>query len=130
MKNTLLLAAAALMAACTPSLKVEVTNGTDIARTAETVEIAWKEVATLDGVTPETVIVLNAAGEQIPSQVIFRDEEPRSLIFQVAAEANATDRYAVKSGIRNEYPQQAFGRQVPERYDDYAWENNKVAYRL
>lgn len=25
---------------------------------------------------------------------------------------------------------EAFGRAVPERYDDYAWENNKVAYRL
>ena len=74
MKNTLLLAAAALMAACTPSLKGEVTNGTDIARTAETVEIAWKEIATLDGVTPETVIVLNAAGEQIQSFGIFPDE--------------------------------------------------------
>ena len=132
MKTTFLFAAAAaaLAAACTPSIRVEVTDATDIARNAETVKIAWDRIAALDGVTPENVIVLNAAGEQIPSQVIFRDEEPQSLIFQVASEANATDRYAVKSGIRAEYPQQAFGRQVPERYDDYAWENNKVAYRL
>ena len=117
MKTTFLFAAAAaaLAAACTPSIRVEVTNATDIARNAETVKIAWDRIAALDGVTPENVIVLNAAGEQIPSQVIFRDEEPQSLIFQVASEANATDRYAVKSGIRAEYPQQAFGRQVPER---------------
>lgn len=135
MKNTILFtaltAATALAVSCSQSLKVEVTNPTQTERDDETVEIAWNRIATLEGVTPENVIVLDDEGRQVPSQVIFRGEaEPQALIFQVDADAMQTERFAVKTGVRENYPAEAFGRQVPERYDDYAWENNKVAYRL
>ena len=72
MKNTILGFAAVLMASCTPALKVDVANTTQLERDDETVEIAWSEVAALEGVTPENVVVLNDDGEQIPSQVLFR----------------------------------------------------------
>ena len=36
-------------------------------------------------------------------------------------------RFKLVAGQRENYPAEAFGRAVPERYDDYAWENNKVA---
>ena len=41
-----------------------------------------------------------------------------------------TKRFKIVTGVRENYPAEAYGRTVPERYDDYAWENNKVAYRL
>lgn len=135
MKNTILFtaltAAAALAVSCSQSLKVEVTNPTQTERDDETVEIAWNRIATLEGVTPENVIVLNHDGKQLPSQVVYRGEsEPQALIFQTDADPLETKRFAIKAGVRENYPAEAFGRQVPERYDDYAWENNKVAYRL
>ncbi|WP_418983062.1 DUF4861 family protein [Alistipes sp.] len=135
MKNTnlitVLTAAALLAVSCSQSLKVEVTNPTQTERDDETVEIAWNRIAALEGVTPDNVIVLDHDGRQVPSQVLFRgSEEPQALIFQVDADALETERFAIKTGVREAYPAQAFGRHVPERYDDYAWENNKVAYRL
>ena len=131
MKNMIPWFAAALLASCSPVLKVEVANTTPIERDDETVEIAWTEVTALKGVTPGNVVVLDDDGEQVPSQVVFRGEaEPQSLIFQVDADPMATERFSVKTGVRQNYPDQAYGRVVPERYDDYAWENNKVAYRL
>ena len=131
MKNTLLGFAAILAASCTPALKVEVANPTQLDRDDETVEIAWSEVSALQGVTPENVIVLNDDKEQVPSQVLYRGEaEPQALIFQTDADANETKHFQIVTGTREAYPAEAFGRQVPERYDDYAWENNKVAYRL
>ncbi|MDO4758807.1 MAG: DUF4861 family protein [Rikenellaceae bacterium] len=133
MKKLLLFAAAALMAACqtTPKMEVEVANPTDVARNDETVEVCWKQLGEKIAVTPETVVVYNAEGEQIPSQVIYAGgEEPKKLIFQATIEGGETALYTIAAGERAEYEQQAFGRQVPERYDDYAWENNLCAYRL
>lgn len=131
MKNMILGFAAVLMASCTPALKVDVANTTQLERDDETVEIAWSEVAALEGVTPENVVVLNDDGEQIPSQVLFRGTaEPQALIFQTDADPMETKRFKIVTGVRENYPAEAYGRTVPERYDDYAWENNKVAYRL
>lgn len=131
MKNTILGIAAALTVSCTPALKVDVANTTPIERDDETVEIAWSEVAALEGVTPENILVLNDDNEQIPSQVLFRGtSEPQALIFQTDADPMETKRFKLVTGTRENYPAEAFGRAVPERYDDYAWENNKVAYRL
>lgn len=131
MRNSIFGAAALLAASCTPALNVEVTNNTQLERDDETVEIAWSEVAVLKGVTPENVVVLDDEREQIPSQVLYRGEaEPQALIFQTDADAMQTKRFRITTGTREAYPTEVYGRQVPERYDDYAWENNKVAYRL
>ena len=134
MKNRfILLAAAWLLASCagTQTLTVEVTNPTDVDREAATVEVAWQQVAALAGVTPENVVVCDADGEQIPSQVVYCGEtEPQALIFQTDVDGLETAAFTIAAGVREEYPAKAFGRQVPERYDDYAWENNKVAFRL
>lgn len=134
MKQFFLMLAAAALAACQTnnSVQVEVKNPTDVARNAETIELCWKQLTTsIADLTAENVVVKNAAGEEIPSQVIYRGQsEPQSLIFQTAIEGDEVVLYTIEKGLRSEYEQQAFGRQVPERYDDYAWENNLCAYRL
>ncbi len=131
MRNMILGLAALVAASCTPALKVEVANPTQLDRDDETVEIPWSEISSLQGVTPDNVVVLNDDKEQVPSQVLYRGEaEPQALIFQTDADALETKLFRIVTGVREAYPAEAFGRQVPERYDDYAWENNKVAYRL
>ena len=96
MKNMILGIAAALTAACTPGLKVDVANTTQIERDDETVEIAWSEVAALEGATPENIVVLNDDNEQIPSQVLFRGTaEPQALIFQTDADPMETKRFRI-----------------------------------
>ena len=47
-------AALLALASCTQSVQIEVSNSTQHAREAQTVEIAWTE---LRGVKPETVVV-------------------------------------------------------------------------
>ena len=134
MKNNLfLLAAAWLLAACcgTQTLTVEVTNPAAVDRKDATVEIAWAQVASLAGITPENVVVCNDEGEELPSQVLYLGgTEPQALIFQTDIDGAESETFTIAAGVRAAYPAKAFGRQVPERYDDYAWENNKVAFRL
>jgi hypothetical protein len=38
--------------------------------------------------------------------------------------------YSIKAGVSGEFPVKTFGRQVPERKDDFAWENDRVVYRV
>lgn len=110
---------------------VTVTNPTDMYRHNETVELSWNEVkAKVAGATATTVIVLDEQGKQVPSQVLFKGERaPQSLIFQVTLGPKSSAHFTVKTGRRDNYPVQAYGRYVPERLDDYAWENNLVAFR-
>lgn len=131
MKKLLSILAAAALTACTPRVEVEVLNPTDTDRHSETVEIAWSELAPTEGLTADNVVVRDAAGHEIPSQVVYAGcDEPQLLIFQTDAAAGEQLRFTIAPGKRGVYPAKAFGRHVPERYDDYAWENNLVAYRL
>ena len=130
----LFLPAIMLLAACSAdrAVQVTITNPTDIERDCETVEIPWSYCTEgLDGATATNIVVTDQEGEEIPSQVIYAGEcEPQALIFQVEIDGNETEQYAISVGTPKAYAQKAFGRQVPERYDDYAWENNLCAYRL
>ncbi len=110
---------------------IEVKNNSDLNRTNETIEVPWSGLKKVKGLAPENVVVTDNNGLQVPSQVIFdRDSLPCSLIFQVSADAGQKLKFRVGTGVREEYPVKAYGRYVPERLDDYAWESNKIAYRV
>ncbi len=129
MKNLLYLCAAILLASCcAPKLKVEVSNPSQMDRQYETIEIAWSELENRN-FSPESVVVF-LGDEEIPSQVLFDSrKEPLAVIFQSSALAGESKTYIIKEGTPATYPVKAYGRYVPERLDDYAWENDKVAYR-
>lgn len=111
-------------------LVAEVSNPSGLAREKETVEIAWDDLRSA-GLTPDNVVVLSPEGGQEPSQVLFDDEgRPAALLFQATVGAGATAEYPVRRGLREEYERKAYGRYVPERADDYAWENNLMACRI
>ncbi|GKI21948.1 DUF4861 domain-containing protein [Odoribacter laneus] len=119
---------------CGEKLEVRVTvrNPLSWDRQKETVEIGWAELQKkLKGVTDSTILVLNAAGEEIPSQVLFKGEkQPQSLIFQTDVPSDAEAVYRLVLGHPQAYRPEAYGRFVPERMDDYAWENNLVGHRM
>lgn len=130
MKRVIFSFAAALLFISCSGVKVKVENPINSDRTNETVEVAWDQIAAR-GITPEDVVVIAPSGEQIASQVIRRGEsEPKALIFQVTVPASKSVTYTIDRGVRDNYPVQAFGRFVPERADDFAWENNRIAYRI
>lgn len=124
----------ALLWACSAEKKVEirVKNPVALNRQKETVEVEWQSLfAALKGLHEKNVVVTDASGKEVASQVVFEGgTEPRKLIFQadIAPEGEAV--YTIQTGKPQEYAPQAFGRYVPERMDDYAWENNLVGHRM
>ena len=127
MKKIVLFAAAWCLAACSPKpVTVEVVNTGTADLAWESVEVAWSELGR--GITPDNVVV-RRNGEEIPSQVLTVDGKPTTLLFQSDLAAGTTETFEVAAGVRSDYPSKAYGRFVPERLDDYAWENDKVAFR-
>ncbi|MBK0381786.1 DUF4861 domain-containing protein [Pedobacter sp. SD-b] len=114
------------------TVTVSVANNTNIDKKAQTIEIAWASLKRLGTINPSELVVTDlAANKEIPSQVIYNGQtDPRSIIFQTDAAANSSRKFSIKKGKPTDYPKQAFGRQATERFDDFAWENNLVAFRM
>ena len=124
--------AAAILASCSvDGQTVIVTNDSELSRENETIELCFCSLKKADkSLTAENVVVCNAAGEQIPSQVYTESDGCAKLLFQASVEAGSAAEFVIKAGEREEYPTLAYSRHVPERKDDYAYENNKVAGRI
>ncbi|MDR2824944.1 MAG: DUF4861 domain-containing protein, partial [Prevotellaceae bacterium] len=112
--------------------RVTVSNPSDYDRLTELIEISVDsilarengQVTVLD--TISMLIVKNAAGEEIPSQVTY----DRKLIFQPSLKAGDKKQFYIDRGVLQKYEPRVWGRLMPERYDDFAWENDRVAFRI
>jgi hypothetical protein len=122
-----LMAAFATMA-CSESKVVTVTVVNDIAldRTGEMLEVSMDEISDLLQLPKEALLVItDAEGKELPYQITFDGE----LIFPVNVPAGATTTYTIGIGTPADVPVTTCGRHYPERVDDIAWENDRVAFR-
>jgi len=122
---------------------VKVQHDLPIARPSETIAISWKQVnAAMPGAMVQKIAVKDAAGRVLPHQVTNvapQAKDPNNegvaygeLLFQhsfKAGEKSASFTVERIDGVAPPFPIKAFARQVPERLDDFAWENDKVAHR-
>ncbi|HEX7631307.1 MAG TPA: DUF4861 family protein [Lacunisphaera sp.] len=136
----LTLAAAAVAA---EKLTITVTNDYAGARPAEVISVPWKEVnKALPHALLQHIAVKDAQGNVLPYQVTNVAPEAKDpnkegvaygdLLFQhdfAAGEKSATFTVEKIEAIAPVFPSKVFARYVPERLDDFAWENDKIAHR-
>ena len=122
---------------------VTVTHTLDAARPSETITIPWTEVnKALPNAYLQKIAVKDAKGNVIPYQVTNvapQAKDPQNigvaygeLIFQqsfVAGEKSATFTIEKTEDVAPVFPSKVSERYIPERLDDFAWENDKVAHR-
>ncbi len=106
-----------------------VSNPSDVERICETVEIPFSSLG-IRGLSAENAVVRSSAGAEIPSQTVSDAEGAPSLIFQTDMKAGASASFTVSTGTPSVYDTLARSRYVPERKDDYAYENNVVVGRI
>ncbi len=125
------------------SIKITVTHDLDIARPSETITVPFAQIAeAIPGALLQKLAVKNARGESLPYQVTninphAKDPQNKGVaygdfIFQhdfAAGEKSATFTIERIEGVAPVFPTKAFARLVPERLDDFAWENDKIAHR-
>ncbi|HVU17368.1 MAG TPA: DUF4861 family protein [Candidatus Didemnitutus sp.] len=131
--------AAAAVASAAEKLTVTVTRDDAAARAGEAIVVPWTEVGPhLTGLVFDQVDVRDASGAVIPSQVTAFHHVHKGpqvydeLIFQhdfAAGEKSATFTVEKRSHPRAPFPARVAARYVPERYDDFAWENDRMAHR-
>lgn len=108
---------------------IVVTNTSDIARKAEMVEV--KVCCRKNCILKNSVILKNEKGEEVPYQLTYNDKkEVQGLVFLADVNAKSTTTYALVEGTPAPVKAKTFGRFVPERKDDFAWENDFAAYRM
>lgn len=114
----------------TNKVTVTVKNPLSLQRNNEIVEISLKKVtkklALKDG---ETFVILDASGKQIPYQITGQKSD-KNVIFPTDVKAKGTIKYSVQKGNPEKFESKVFGRLVPERKDDYCWENDHIAFRV
>jgi hypothetical protein len=76
--------------------------------------------------------VLNAAtGREVPYQVLTEGTgRPVKLLLDAPLGPGAKATLKLVPGRPAPVPVKTYGRYVPERKDDFAWENNRVAFRM
>jgi len=124
-------------------LAITVSHDLDIARPSETISVPWSDVnAAIPGALIQRIAVKDASGNVLPHQVTniapqAKDPEGKGvaygeLLFQhsfTVGEKSATFTVERIATVAPVFPTKAFARQVPERLDDFAWENDKIGHR-
>jgi hypothetical protein len=128
------------LAAAAPRAQTQtlvLTNPINIDRAQEIVEVSLQQV--LDRLhiaaaqAPDLVAEDAGTGERIPDQIYgaTAGAPPDRLLLLVHLAARARKRivFRIDSGAAKQRAL-VFGRDAPERKDDFAWENEQVAYRI
>jgi len=120
----------------TENLSITVKNPGDFARKSATVEVNADDLkGYIEKYGAENLVVENAGGQTLVNQWIDLDGDDNAdqWLFQVALEAGESETFTVRPlGEGEGQPASelmTFSRFVPERTDDYAWENDRVAFR-
>jgi hypothetical protein len=119
---SLLFVAIALMS-CDSTKNVTIENPANFERT-EMVEIPVNKLMTLPN--GKDYQVITQTGEILPSQLTYDGK----LIFQAKFNPNETLSFVIKTGTPQSFPAKTYGRFIKERKDDFAWENDRVAFRI
>ena len=128
--NVLLSAVAGILlmeGCCDCVYNVEFSNPIDADRHPEMVELCMQDIAAALSLTEgESVVVKNRKGQEIPYQITCDGK----LIFQVEMKAEGKESYRISKGQPAEYESLVFGKHYPDKDDDFAWENDKVGFRM
>ena len=125
-----------LTAQVSTELTVTAVNRLKVARQNETIELTAKDLAPLGEKDLNKLHVRDRSGAELVAQSVDTDydeyHKPDILIFQSDFAPGETKTFTVFAGKKREYTKadfRAYGRFVRERFDDFAWENDRIAHR-
>jgi hypothetical protein len=116
-------------------MTVKAVNKLSLARPNQTIELTAKELAPLGEKDLSKIHVKDTAGKDLLCQAVDTDGDytPDQVIFQADFAAGESKTFTVSVGNKWGYARdqfKAFGRFVRERFDDFCWENDRIAHRM
>ena len=128
-----LISSALLLIACSSDVvkTIQLSNPTDDVREGEMVEVCAKALGLTADADFETLGLYDEAGNLIPYQVMhYCQSEVQSIVFQATLQPQSEVAYTLRKSTPLKTSTQVSARFVPERKDDFAWENDIAAYRM
>lgn len=117
------------------SLSVTVHNDLPVARRSETIELTAASLLPLGTDLSRVHVFEQGSTREVIAQTLDLDADGafESLIFQADVPARGARSFDLRLGDRRAYRKEDFrvyGRFNRERFDDFAWENDRVAHRM
>lgn len=116
----ILLCSISLLSACRQQTVLVVNNKTDLPRNKEMIETSLPKQISIP------FVLLDDEENEVPYQITY----DKKLIFQVTIASQNSRQYILKERQPKRIESKVFGQQIKWRKDDFAWENNCIAYRL
>jgi len=115
--------------------KIVVTNPIQVLRNNETISLNWNEIKKIDpNLTKDNVAVCELKTNRFLVTQIVDDGDKTELLFQTSLAPNEKKYFRIMKqpeGLDKPVSEiTTYCRFVPERKDDFAWENDKVAFRM
>ncbi|WP_316789522.1 DUF4861 family protein [Pedobacter frigoris] len=112
---------------------ITITNPMNVGRTDEVIAVNWSAVKAkypnID--TANFKVIIASSKKEVPFQLERKGgSDVQNLLIQLSLKSKETTKLSIVAGKPVRSVAKTFGRFVPERYDDFAWENDKVAFRM
>jgi len=118
-------------------LTIKAANKLPLARASQTIELPAQALASLGETNLQKIHVRDAAGKEVLCQAVDTNFDeyhtPDVVIFQADFGPGESKTFTVSAGRKVVYTKadfKAYGRFVRERFDDFAWENDRIAHRI
>ena len=120
------------MAQAKKSIVFSISNPNAVAITDKVFEISWKSVVPMLMEDTSSLIITDVKTQK---QVVFQLETKgtntiQNILIQASLQPKESRKYMLSFGKRIPFITKTYGRFVPERKDDFAWENDKIAFRM
>lgn len=111
---------------------ISIQNNSVLERKGCIVAIPWEKVVSrypqID--TTSFVVINSVTKKQLPFQLEHQGQSAiQNLLVQVDVKAKSSLSIFIQKGKPETFVVKTFARYVPERKDDFAWENDKIAFR-
>lgn len=129
----LLLPALYVPARAQNSVAVTINNPAKVDRLDAVVALSWNSIIAkyprID--TNNFKVIHTATKKEVPFQLERRGQAAvQNLLLQLSLKAKRSAKFLIVAGKALPVAKKTYGRYVPERMDDFAWENDKVAFRM
>jgi hypothetical protein len=117
------------------SYEISITNTSELTRKSECIEIELSQLPKLKSNVSEEICIFDDLGNAVLHQLVDSDLDSIAdyILFQSDLKANEMKQFSIVATeceqVVAENSAKTFCRFVPERMDDFAWENDKVAFR-
>ncbi|WP_240911256.1 DUF4861 family protein [Yeosuana marina] len=113
------------------SITIENTSNVDCKD--KVISISWdKVIENYPWINGDNFKIINSKtnGEIVYQLENLAGEKPVNLLLQVSLKSNEKIELSFLKEKHSEFATKTYARYVPERYDDFAWENDKIAFRM